>query len=603
MQQNERRRLKWNAAFDFATNIDNQRTDPDNGYAATDKYISTYNSYGVQGGVQSTRLKPGLVKSWDVTGSLSYQPAKIDLVQWVQTRSAYILFNAMEAGEHDARYVTPSYAGKMLVDGKPLYAFLKAKTTLGFRTGQLRHKLMLGVESNYSKNFGRGQVYDVDFPVSSTTPVNQRPRTFDSIPGMWNQSFFAQDEISVYVGPHKLTAVGGLRGMMLAGMDSRYAIANKMYVDPRLNLRWKLPLANMGSKQLEVTIGAGYGLHTKMPTLDQLYPAPVFRDIVQLNFFHNNPEFRRANVVTYIMDESNPNLKPARNNKFEVNADFEVDGNRLSVTVFNEDMHTGFTTNSRYMSLSYKKYDPQSVDAANLTSPPQTSDFSYVEKHQLYNYNIAVNGSRLRKQGVEYQFSTKRFKGVNTRFTVNGAWFRSTYNSSLPTHALIGSDYLVNGEVAQLVGIYSDPTGETRQYMNTNLVIDSYLPKLGVTISSSIQTVVFRTQQNTQKSGVPSAYVDAHGVTHPYTKESELDADLKLLKMFYSATEAVVDRVPMSLQANLKMTKEFRKTAAMSLFVNRLFTYGVNYYNKNNVYIKQNTYTTPYFGAEVTFNF
>ncbi|MGN6511707.1 MAG: TonB-dependent receptor, partial [Chitinophaga sp.] len=286
-------KLTWDAALDFSGNIDNSRTDPDIGVAKIDKYTSNNTSYGVQSRLRNEISREGsLVKSWEISGRLNYQRDKVDVTRWLQVKTASVLTNSLTEGEHDVKYMTPSYASHMTVDGQPLSAFFKAMTTLGFSTSGIGHRLKLGIETNYSKNFGKGQQYDMDFPPSEGIPV--RPRAFDTIPGMLNQSFYAEDLITWRLGRHTLTAAAGLRGMMLPGMDSRYAIANKVYLDPRVNVRWELPGMPVGVRQLKVTLGGGFGVHTKMPTLDHLYPNREYEDIVQLNFYHNNPDYRKA---------------------------------------------------------------------------------------------------------------------------------------------------------------------------------------------------------------------------------------------------------------------------------------------------------------------
>lgn len=62
-----------------------------------------------------------------------------------------------------------------------------------------------------------------------------------------------------------------------------------------------------------IRIAGGIGEHTKMPTLEQLYPDPVYLDLTQLNYYHTNPAYRRINLMTYVIDATNQNLKPARN--------------------------------------------------------------------------------------------------------------------------------------------------------------------------------------------------------------------------------------------------------------------------------------------------
>lgn len=595
-------KLTWDAALDFGGNIDNSRTDPDNGVPQIDKFTSNNTSYSFNSRIRNEIHRAGaLVKSWEISGRVGYQRDKVDITKWLQVKTASVLTNSVTAGEHDVKYMTPSYASHMIVDGQPLTAFFKAMTTLGFKTSSISHHLKLGIETNYSKNFGKGQLYDLDFPTAEGIPV--RPRAFDTIPGMLNQSFYAEDMMTWRVGRHTLTATAGVRGMMLPGMDSRYAIANKIYLDPRVNVRWELPGMAVGNRQLKVTLGGGFGIHTKMPTLDHLYPNWQYEDIVQLNFYHNNPAYRKANAATYIFNPANFELRAAVNRKFELNGDFELNGHRLSLTWFNENLTAGFRDVSRYNLLSYKRYDNASVDAGNLTAPPQTSDFSYENKKRYAAYAMTANGSRLAKKGIEFQYVSKRFEGINSRITVNGAWFNTDYSNSQPFYKILSSTVLVNGEEGQYIALYNESDGYNQQRFNTNLTMDTYLPKLGLIVSASFQNIWFSSKQNDRNSGVPVSYTGVDGIEHPYTRESQSDAALIWFKEGYAYTDFIRNTVPMDLQANVKVTKEFKKKAAISMFVNRLFTYAPDYTNTNNVRVRRGGYVTPYFGMELNFNF
>src|SRR5690606_20883142 len=217
----------------------------------------------------------------------------------------------------------------------------------------------------------------------------------------------------------------GLRGMGLLGMEEQYNIANKIHLDPRINVKWTLPAMDVNQRRLSIGFGGGYGVHTKLPTLNHLYPDPVYEDIIQLNFYHNNPEFRKANVMTYITDPTNYGLAAAVNKKWEINSDINFAGNRLAITYFNEKMSSGFRSSSRYRVLDYKDYDNTSIDAGNLTQAPETSDFEYEEAREFRGYSVNSNGSALYKECIECQFTTKRLSSINTRFTLSGAWFKS----------------------------------------------------------------------------------------------------------------------------------------------------------------------------------
>lgn len=597
---NDHRRMAWNAALDYATTIDNKRTDPDNGYAPIDKFKSSFNSYGLATGLKTNMLKNNsIVKSWEVAGKVSYQYDRMESTKWIQARSATVLLNSMTEGEHDISYLPPNYVSELVVDGQPLNAFLKGMVNLGFNTRRIHHRVKLGLETNYSKNFGKGQVYDINYPTEPSMRV--RPRAFDSIPGMLNQAFFAEDMLTVNIGRHNLTTALGLRGMSLLGMDKKYAIANKVYLDPRVNIRWALPGIAAGPKTLFVTLGAGYGLHTKMPTLDHLYPAWRYMDIVQLNFYHNNPAYRKVNAVTYIMDRTNYNLRAAVNRKLELNGDFELNGNRLSLTYFHEKLTSGFRNSSEAIPLQYKKYDNSSVDADKLTAPPATSDFEYTSAKQFFSSSKVTNGSTLIKEGVEFQFQSKRVKGINTRFTVNGAWFNTTYINTFPAYDIISDAATSGGMFFQYAGIYDDTDGYLREKFNTNLTVDTWLPALNMILSASVQNIWFKKSSNTWMSGIPVQYIDINGNVHPYTEESKTHPDLQWLIRPNSGLAFIPRVEPIDLQVNFKATKVFKKKVAVSMFVNRLFAYVSDYYF-NGVKIRRQGFNSPYFGMELNFN-
>ena len=97
---------------------------------------------------------------------------------------------------------------------------------------------------------------------------------------------------------------------------------------------WTLPKFKIVGQTGFLRLSGGVGEHTKMPTMDQLFPDPVYMDLVQLNYYHANADYRRINLMTYVIDPTNYDLKPARNLKWEMTADMTVGGYRLSVTYF-----------------------------------------------------------------------------------------------------------------------------------------------------------------------------------------------------------------------------------------------------------------------------
>lgn len=600
--------VEWMNSIDYGKNIDNERSDPDNTYALTDKYVSYFNRYDY-----ATRLKIQLPRNTffrnvEISGKVNYQQDRIDIKKWMQPSTATILVNTVDAGIHDFGFLIAGYKGHMVVDGKPLNIFLKANATANYFLGSVKNVLKVGTDFNYSKNLGKGQVYDMGYPVGisagSKVGALTRPRAFDTIPSMQQLSAYVENTSTYHAGEHVLSLVAGLRAFSMLNLDNRFELSNKILFNPRLNVKWQLPVLALNNKPFLITLGGGYGILSKTPTLDMLYPNLDYTDIIQLNYYHNNPAFRTANVITYITDKTNYNINVAKNIKQELSVDFSYGGNRLTVTCFNETLNSGFRNSSRYAAFDYRRYDNSSINADTLTQKPTVSDFAFTMAKEYFVYSIPSNGSKQIKRGIEYQFTSKRITAISTRFTLNGAWFKTRHANSQQVYSVISSNIVTDGKIRQYIGVYEDNAGTYYEQLNTNLTVDSYLPALGINIAASVQNLWYTARQDLPKSGTPVQYFDIDGNIHPYTEADKTHPHLQALNSIYNSTAFRKYKVPIDVNINLKVSKSFSKNRfVVSMFANRIATYKPNYTNENNAYIIRSGLSTPYFGMEMNVNF
>lgn len=273
-------------------------------------------------------------RSWireiNLTTSVSQQWEKMRETKSVSLNRPAAISIQKEEGESDGIYLPYNYVAQMEIDGKPLYVTAAARTRLAFPVGMLRNETNMGVEWNYQKNLGEGQVFDVTRPISES--MSTRPRRFKDVPGMQPFAFYAEEVLHLPVQSHKLSLTAGVRLQSLLGLDNQYEMKGKVYPDLRLDLQWRLPAFNGWN----ITFSGGLGWISRMPTISQLYPDLKYVDLIQLNYYHTNPDYRRINMMTYKWDNTNYQLEPARNRKWEVRADIGYKGNRLSVTYFRE---------------------------------------------------------------------------------------------------------------------------------------------------------------------------------------------------------------------------------------------------------------------------
>lgn len=568
--------VKWQTGLDYTGSIDNEKIDPDIHFNKEDSYRSQYhrvawsNTLNWQHKEQEwwkTTLVAGLSASWN----------KIEQTRLVQlTTPVQPAIDNMQEGNKEVELLPAKYTARHTVDGRPMNIYVRPRADFRFDTWHLSHRVAAGLEWTIDKNYGRGQVYDLTRPLNYSSAL--RPRAYTDIPARNSLAWFVQDAVHWQLPmAYSIDLDFGLRGTSLLGLDRAYTMHGKCYLDPRLNLALNIPV---GAGKLH--LAGGWGIHTKTPTLLQLYPNRVYEDLKAPDIAVT-PSDKSMNIYTHIMDVTNYDLTPARNHKWEVRAGGDFGGHHFSVTYFQERMNNGFR---------------QSLKAESFTYPIQYQGNEYTYT-RLITYSQTTNGSRVDKQGVEWQYQSPRIKAICTRFTINGAWLRTRYQNS---EAMFSTDRLtaVVGSTAvkdMYIGLYDWNDGTLRENLNTNIIADVHIPKIGLTVSATFELNWYTATQTLTKNGVPVAYLDySDGLLHTYTQADQQDAVLQHLVFTYNQDAFRYRQVPFAGYINLRVQKSITRFAHVALFVNKLLDYLPDY-KVDGVTIHRNA--SPYFGMEI----
>lgn len=590
-------RYSAGGTLDYTGSFDNKKSDQDldNGLGGpVERYKSSYNRTQIAASLSMEARQRQFFHSLDFTASFSAQFDRIDRWKFVETGGDFAKGWGTESGEYDALIVPASYDATLLVDGKPFYGYAKAVATFNADTERSRNTLLLGADWAMDKNYGRGLVFDVARPFSPK--MSSRPRAYDVIPALHKLSFFIEDATTVTLGDLRVEATGGVRATSMLNLGSRYAIQGKFYFDPRANVTVALPRFEAAGRDLALRLSGGVGWHTKLPTMNQLYPEMCYFDVTQLNYWpSNHPENRRINLRLHTDDPTNYELRAARNFKWEVRLDADWNGNQLSVTYFREDMKSGFRSTSAYQRYISKKYDAEAIDEDRLDGPPALDDLPYVMDTTLTSYGMTTNGSRTKKEGVEFTFSTQRIRAIATRITVTGAYFRTNYSNMHPEYRVPVS--APDGKPYPYVGYYFSTDGYLNEMCNTNFLLDTQIPRLKLIFSTSFQCLWFVGKRNSPGSAEPISYIDKELVSHPFTAESAADGVLSAMVRDINPTLFRYETTPFSMNVNLKITKKlYQDKMAVSLFVNKLLDYTPSY-DLFDRHVRREV--TPYFGMEL----
>ncbi|MCM1519755.1 MAG: TonB-dependent receptor plug domain-containing protein [Lachnoclostridium sp.] len=586
--------LTWNSALSYSGTFERDHNDPDLTVNNTiDFYNNDIHSLRWNNTLNFRPVVQRFFRDLSITTGLSYADEHLSQQKHVAASRLMPLPVSISPGSNYVGYLPMLYLADYDVYGKPFTAFAKAAASFRATSSYLTSLLKAGIEWNMSKNYGDGAVYDLTRPL--TAGNNTRPRSYSDIPAMQQLSAYVEEQLTFHAGMHTLNLTAGLRETQLLNLDKRYILQAKPYLDPRFNANWVFTPAFIRGEALRVELAGGFGWHTKMPVAAYLYPDKVYTDLEQLNYYHSNPDYRTMNVMTFIDDVTNYDLRAARNFKWEVRGDLEYRGNRLSVTFFRENMTDGFRHSSSVFRYNYRRYDASSFDPTIADRAPVVEELPFTPVTYQATRSTVTNGSRTLKDGIEYTLQSRRIPSLKTRVTINGAYFRTVNNNS--QDLWYRPNVVVNNHELQYVGLYDDEDGSIYRSFNTNVMFDTDIPRLALNVSLSIQNMWFTSRQTLWRDGVPTHYLDPDGVIHEYTEADKTDPYLSQLLRRYNESSFDELKVPVSTSFNLKATKSFWKDRiGIALYVNRLLTIEPDY-ERYGVTIRR--YSSPYFGMEL----
>lgn len=578
----------------YSGTFERDKNDPDLTINNTvDYYTQDRNTLRWTGALNLRSLGGRFFNDLTVTTGLSYSDEHLVQNKTVASSRVYPLPVSLLPGESNVGFLPMLYLADYDVYGKPVTAYAKASARFRYNAAGTSSILKAGAEWNFSKNYGRGAVYDLTRPL--TAGNTSRPRPFRDVPSMNQLSAYAEQTTDIMFLEQTLQIQAGVRQTILLGLPGNYYLSGRPYFDPRVNLKYTSSPVNILSEGVTFEVAGGFGWHTKMPVAAYLYPDFKYTDFVQLNYFHNNEKYRVMNIRTYVDDMANPSLTAARNFKWEVRGDIFCNGNRLSVTYFRENMTDAFRMAPELRLYQYKNYDASGFNPDASGSAPDPSLLPYTTEERLNLISRPSNSSRIKKEGVEFTFSSRRIPRIRTRLTVTGAWFRTTLSNSEPLW--YKPSIIVNNKELQYVGLYNDPDGSVYQSFNTNFIFDTDIPRLGLNFSLTLENMWFTSSRQLFRDGVPMGYVGLDGNFIPWSPEAEADPYIGQLVRRYAASAFDDLRVPAASTFNFKATKKLLRNRLMvALYVNRIVSITPDYELHG---ITRRRYTSPYFGMEL----
>jgi hypothetical protein len=530
-----------------------------------------------------------LLNSLRYIASLTYSQQQA-YTQELITRDLFALSTAIRDTTLRGRYGEAEYLSRLTVDGRPLnaYANVEAGWVIRGNAAVPTQAISAGVEIRYDANLGDGRQFDPTRPPRQNYGVGERPRTFSSIPALAQVAYYVENKLTGQLAQRTYIVQAGVRLDNVQPV-SPFQSALGLVPAPRLNLALEtLP---------GVYVRAGYGLTVKAPTLDVLYPGPRFFDLVNVNYFANNPAERLLLMTTRVIDPGSTRIRPFQSRKWEVGLDGDWRGFSGAVSVFREETTGAFGTNRFAQPYPLARFGITATPPGQppvLTPQPIRFDTVFV------GYDLPVANRRFANRGVEFSLLTPDWKAIRTAFQLNGAWIRS---NAFDDGIFVDADRAYTTQtVPRRVAIYQSAANRTASRFNTSLRLIHRIPALGLVISGLWQTIWQNTNQSEPLSPFAIGYLDRRGIATYLTPAQSQSAEFADLRRVVNAQLEVPFEPPPLHLFNLRVTKEWARGYGFSFYANNVPGHRPLTQNpQSGVFVRRNEPLS--FGAEINVSF
>lgn len=326
--------------------------------------------------------------------------------------------NRLTEGRQAGKFIGGSYNARVDLEGDPRHFYNRLEFVsepLGLARGE---SVRAGVELRREWNAGPGYLFDLEAPPQVTfNGVNgfDRPRRFDLIPPIVTSALYADARSTWPVGGERtLSLQAGLRFDVLHDGRTWISSVRDQVLEPRLNVelaatRW-------------LRVRAGAGRVAKLPSLASLYPGPQYYDLVNVNYFANDPAERLAVLTTRIADRTSPELGYSVSDKLEAGLEAEpVQGAIVALNLFRDRTRgaVGIANEPTFFEREHFRIVDSTVGTGR---PPDYEVPAFLIDTVPVLIDRPRNNLVFTSRGAELTAALPEVPGTDTRLAVLGSW-------------------------------------------------------------------------------------------------------------------------------------------------------------------------------------
>ncbi len=371
---------------------------------------------------ERARLRLGGESELSLTGALAFEQQRA-FVQQLMRPVALPITDRLTEGRQEGEFLIGEFLSRVDVDGDPWQLWTRLEADTRLRLLGLEHRLRPGAVVRREWNDGPGFQFDVDRPPQITfngVRGFDRPRPFDEVPPLAASALYLDDRVTTFFGGGdvRLDVQAGVRLDLLHEGANWFSEVRDVLLQPRVNVEL--------SPVPRLRLRAGAGRTAKIPALGDLYPAPQWYDMVNVNFFADDPAERLAVITTFKRDPTNPELGFSEGVKAEAGVEVGLGGGSgISLVVFRDEISGGVGTDFEPEFLLRERFEL--IEERGDGVPPVVVEPAVGADTVPILIQRPANILDLVNRGVEVTASLPELWPIRTRLEVQGAFTKSDF--------------------------------------------------------------------------------------------------------------------------------------------------------------------------------
>jgi len=405
-------------------------------------------------------------------------------VQSLLTRPAMPFTDRLTEGRSTGRYIGGTYLSRVHLKGDPRLVY--GRLELDSRPERLwfGRRLRAGLEVRREWNAGPGYLFDIEFPPQVTFNGVQgfyRPRRFDEIPPVATSALYLDDHLSRILGAEMLLNVqAGLRLDLLHEGTQWLSGLRDAVLQPRLNAEF--------APRPWLRFRGGWGRTAKLPSVADLYPTTQYFDVVNVNWYADDPAERLAVLTTYIRDPTNAQLDFVTARKAELGLEIGLGsgGSAVSLVGFSDRISGGVGIRPEPTWLLREHFQLSDSTQGTGVPPEIIEPAAYADTVPVI-IDRPANNLTLDSRGLELTASFPEIRPIRTRLELQGAWVRTRLEKEGIDFGSASrfSDFQLD-ERRRRTPYWEAPT-RTGEWTVVNYRLVHHQPAVGLVVTATIQ--------------------------------------------------------------------------------------------------------------------